>query len=187
MIKYSFRILALVLLFIIILVQDIPYTRLFKSATLQLYLAILVMLILLMFDNVTGFILGICLLVLYFKIYNKELKKKKNTHVQPASKESKQGCSLDKPCDKKEILENYSETNKPVVPKPTVMQIAYVTEENLLAAQNNIVNTECYSNEVMGVANQNVYGPQGLDKQNSHIRGYDMQNALLGSMNYDIL
>jgi hypothetical protein len=67
------------------------------------------------------------------------------------------------------------------------MQIAYVTEENLLAAQNNIVNTECYSNEVMGVANQNVYGPQGLDKQNSHIRGYDMQNALLGSMNYDIL
>jgi hypothetical protein len=176
-----------VLLFIIILVQDIPYTRLFKNASVQLYLAIAVMLVLLMFDNVTGFILGICLLVLYFKIYNKELKNKKKT--KPLNTEPKQECSLDKPCDKKTIIENHvshNETNKPVVTKPVVMQIAYVTEENLLAAQNNIVNIECYNKEVMGIAKENGYGSQGLDKQNSHIRGYDMQNALLATMHYDI-
>jgi len=202
MIKYSFRILVLVLLFIIILTQDIPYPKLFKSPTVQLYLAIITMIILLMVDNVTGFILGVCLLVLYFKIYNKELKNKKINQIKPEETKGKSEhkCPIDKPCNMKNIIENYDtstdkSTDKSNAVKNTntkqIMQIPYVTEENLLAAQNNIVNTECYNNEVSGIEkglyNENVYGPQGLDKQNTHIRGFDTQNAVLGTMHYDIL
>jgi energy-coupling factor transporter transmembrane protein EcfT len=197
MIKYSFRILVLVLLFIIVLVQDIPYPKLFKSPAVQLYLAILAMLILVMVDNVAGFVLGVCLLVLYFKIYNKELKTKKVNQMTPEeiNGKSEQKCPVDKPCNMKNILENYDTSDKANTTKTTntkqIMQIPYVTDENLLAAQNNIVNTECYNNEVLGIEkglyNENVYGPQGLDKQHSHIRGFDTQNALLGTMHYDIL
>lgn len=189
MIKYSLRILALVLLFIIIIVQDIPYPKLFKSPAVQLYLAIMVMLLLLMLDNVTGFILGVCLLVLYFKIYNKELKIKKSK-AEEKDKPTEAVCPMDRPCKIKAdnaVLENYESTT--TAKQPT--QIPYVSEEILLAAQNNIVNTECYNNEILGIQkglyNENVYGPQGLDKQNTHIRGYDVQNSLLGTMHYDIL
>jgi hypothetical protein len=187
-----------VLLFIIILTQYIPYPKLFKSPTVQLYLAIITMIVLLMVDNVAGFVLGVCLLVLYFKIYNKELKTKKNNQMKPeeTKEKSQHQCPIDKPCNMKNILENYDTSNdKSNTAKNTItkqiMQIPYVTDENLLAAQNNIVNTECYNNEVLGIEkglfNENVYGPQGLDKQNTHIRGFDTQNAVLGTMHYDIL
>ena len=67
----------------------------------------------------------------------------------------------------------------------------YITEENLLAAQTNIVNPLEYNNEFFGVDkgiyNENVYGSQGLDTKKFHIRGYDINNTYLGSLSYDII
>jgi hypothetical protein len=69
--------------------------------------------------------------------------------------------------------------------------VPYITEENLLAAQSNIVNPEGYNKEYYGVDKgiykEDVYGSQGLDNKNIHIRGYDVQNSYLGTMQYDIL
>ena len=69
--------------------------------------------------------------------------------------------------------------------------VPYITEENLLAAQNNIVNPLEYNKETHGVDkgiyNEDVYGSQGLDTKNIHIRGYDTNNIYLGSLSYDIL
>jgi len=79
--------------------------------------------------------------------------------------------------------------------------VPYITEENLLAAQSNIVNALEYNKEVPvvdkgigdGIGNGsgngigNLYGTQGLDTKNIHLRGYDTSTAYLGSLSYDIL
>jgi hypothetical protein len=68
--------------------------------------------------------------------------------------------------------------------------VPYITEENLLAAQTNIVNPLEYNKETHGVDkgiyNEDVYGSQGLDTKNIHIRGYDTNNVYLGSLSYDL-
>jgi hypothetical protein len=68
--------------------------------------------------------------------------------------------------------------------------VPYITEENLLAAQSNIVNPEEYNKELYGVDkgiyNEDVYGSQGLDNKNIHMRGYDVNNEYLGSLSYGL-
>ena len=199
MITDSFRILAIVLLFIVILIRDIPFAKLLKSATVQLYLAVFVMTILLLFDNITGFLLTVTLLVVYFKIYNDELKNKKQpkeeTNDKSPDKSERQvsKCPLDKPCKLDEHTKNVKleqvkedATSKVHVSKKFT-QVPFTSEENLLAAQNNIVNIDCYNNEIFGVNAENVYGSQGLDNKKMHIRGYDSYNSVLGSLNYDMI
>ena len=190
MITYTLRLLALVLLFIIILYPTIPYPKLFKNASIQLYLALVAMIILLIFDNVTGFILSLCLLVLYFKLYNDELKQKKaisndNKHEKLENMSNdKPICSLDKPC---KIQNEPKEDNNN---KILNTQIPFISEEHLLAAQNNIFDEENYNNEILGVAeglyNEKVYGTQGLNKNHIHIQGYDTYDSYIGSLNYEI-
>jgi hypothetical protein len=64
--------------------------------------------------------------------------------------------------------------------------VPYITEENLLAAQTNIVNPVEYNKELLGV-DKNVYGSQGLDTKNIHIRGYDTSSAYLGTLTFEII
>ena len=65
--------------------------------------------------------------------------------------------------------------------------VPYITDENLLAAQSNIFNPIEYNKELHGVKNDDVYGSQGLDNKNIHIRGYDAQNTYLGTLSYDLI
>jgi hypothetical protein len=62
--------------------------------------------------------------------------------------------------------------------------VPYITEENLLDAQTNIVNPVEYNRELH---TENIYGSQGLDTKNLHIRGYDTTNQYLGSLSFDII
>jgi len=73
----SFRALAVILLASILIIKEVPFKPLFKDAMIQFYLALACMLFLLLVDNILGFILSICLLSLYFRIYTSELKNKK--------------------------------------------------------------------------------------------------------------
>ena len=65
--------------------------------------------------------------------------------------------------------------------------VPYITEENLLAAQSNIVNPVEYNKELQGVDNKSVYGSQGLDTTNIHIRGYDTSSEHLGTLTFAIV
>jgi hypothetical protein len=69
--------------------------------------------------------------------------------------------------------------------------VPYITEENLLAAQSNVFNPEGYNKEFYGIDKgiykEDVYGSQGLDNKNIHVRGYDVNNSHLGTLQYDIL
>jgi Ca2+/Na+ antiporter len=189
------RFLAVILLVSILIVKEIPFRNLFKDLMIQFYLALSCVLTLLIIDNIFGFILSLCLLALYFRIYTSELKSKKETipsntsNTSNTSNHNHNNCSNDK-CvmnmervgiERKKTLEVITQDNS-LVP--------YITEENLLAAQSNIVNPEEYNKEIYGVDkgiyNEDVYGSQGLDNKNIHMRGYDVNNEYLGSLSYGL-
>jgi len=223
MIINSLRLLAVILLVIILIIKDIPFKSLFKDSMIQFYLALTCMVFLLFIDNIFGFILSICLLLLYFRVYTSELKNKKENKKEGESSESSDSESHK---ENKEHKHNHGNKSKETcetcvmnmaninadkkipIPsqtsssdssgspgKPTNNKgdslVPYITEENLLAAQTNIVNPLEYNKETHGVDkgiyNEEVYGSQGLDTKNIHIRGYDTNNIYLGSLSYDIL
>lgn len=216
----SFRAIAVILLASILIIKEIPFKGLFKDAMFQFYLALTCMLFLLLVDNILGFILSICLLSLYFRIYTSELKSKKTSEgsakdtsdASDAQKKYGNGCkgcngtdhdkhdkcemnmahlntdkgkyqSLEQPSNTTLAANSEDAANSSLVP--------YITEENLLAAQSNIVNPIEYNNELHGVDkgiyNEDVYGSQGLDTKNIHMRGYDTNSAYLGSLSYEII
>ena len=225
MIINSLRLLAVILLVIILIIKDIPFKSLFKDSMIQFYLALTCMVFLLFIDNIFGFILSICLLLLYFRVYTSELKNKKENKKEGESsnsesesvshKEDKEhnkehkhnhGNKSKETCEKCVMnMANINADKKIPIPsqasssgssgKPTNNKgdslVPYITEENLLAAQTNIVNPLEYNKETHGVDkgiyNEEVYGSQGLDTKNIHIRGYDTNNIYLGSLSYDIL
>ena len=219
----SFRAIAVILLASILIIKEIPFKGLFKDAMFQFYLALTCMLFLLLVDNILGFILSICLLSLYFRIYTSELKSKKTSEgstsdAKDASDTQKKNGNGCKGCngtdhdkhDKCEMNMAHLNTDKGKYqsleqPSNTTLAansedaanaansslVPYITEENLLAAQSNIVNPIEYNNELHGVDkgiyNEDVYGSQGLDTKNIHMRGYDTNSAYLGSLSYEII
>ena len=190
----SFRALALILLVIILIIKEIPFKNLFKDLMIQFYMALTCILILLLVDNIFGFILSICLLTLYFRIYTNELNLINNNDNNYINNSNVYTETITDKCTMNMEQVN-SERRLPVEVEVnnnnTNCLVPYITEENLLAAQSNIVNPEGYNKEYDGVDKglykEDVYGSQGLDNKNIHIRGYDVQNSYLGTMQYDIL
>ena len=193
MIINSFRGLAIILLVSILIIKEVPLKKLLKDPMIQFYLAVVCMLILLLVDNILGFILSICVLSLYFRIYTSELKnKEKNeadvsgTPSQHSHSHNGKACSSsDSKCEMN--MARLEEKTKIAVAASAVSadgSVPYITEENLLDAQTNIVNPVEYNRELH---TENIYGSQGLDTKNLHIRGYDTTNQYLGSLSFDII
>jgi Ca2+/Na+ antiporter len=192
MILNSFRGLAVILLVSILIIKEIPFKKLFKDAMIQFYLAVACMAILLLVDNIIGFILSICVLTLYFRIYTSELKNKNvasgdDVATASAHIHEGKGCG-DGKCEMNMArIEEKSRTATVATSAASASadgKVPYITEENLLAAQSNIVNPNEYNKELHS---DNLYGSQGLDTKHLHIRGYDTTNALLGSLSYEII
>jgi Ca2+/Na+ antiporter len=190
MILNSFRGLAVILLVSILIIKEIPFKKLFKDAMIQFYLAVACMAILLLVDNIIGFILSICVLTLYFRIYTSELKNKNvasgdDVATASAHIHEGKGCG-DGKCEMNMArIEEKSRTATVAVSAVSADgKVPYITEENLLAAQSNIVNPNEYNKELHS---DNLYGSQGLDTKHLHIRGYDTTNAHLGSLSYEII
>lgn len=199
MILNSFRGLAVILLVSILIIKEIPFKKLFKDAMIQFYLAVACMAILLLVDNIIGFILSICVLTLYFRIYTSELKNKNVTANKqdaqvapaPAHIHDGKGCG-DGKCemnmarleDKSRLATVAASAASASASASADGKVPYITEENLLAAQSNIVNPNEYNKELHS---DNLYGSQGLDTKHLHIRGYDTTNAHLGSLSYEII
>ena len=184
----SIRILAIILLVIILIAKELPFKPLFKDVMIQFYLALTCMVCLLVIDNIFGFILSICLLSIYFRIYTSELNSKKDTTKEKDKYEHDNYCNH-REDDKTTPKDSSNNNDKCVmnmahlnyeknIPIPTDAStnnstcnslVPYITEENLLAAQSNIVNPLEYNKEFFGVDkgvyNEDVYGSQGLDKK----------------------
>lgn len=187
MIINSFRGLAIILLVSILIIKEVPLKKLLKDPMIQFYLAVVCMLILLLVDNIIGFILSICVLSLYFRIYTSELKNKEtDVSGTPHSHSDGKACSSsDTKCEMN--MARLEEKTKIAVAASVASadgSVPYITEENLLDAQTNIVNPVEYNRELH---TENIYGSQGLDTKNLHIRGYDTTNQYLGSLSFDII
>ena len=210
----SFRALAVILLAAILIIKEVPFKPLFKDAMIQFYLALTCMMFLLLVDNIFGFLLSICLLSLYFRIYTSELQNKKVVSGDAGGDseckcdgsdeckcDSKANANAASKCDGDKCVLNMAHLDtekhaKLAVTNTQMMTlnsttgetlVPYITEENLLAAQSNIVNPVEYNKELQGVDNKSVYGSQGLDTTNIHIRGYDTSSEHLGTLTFAIV
>jgi Ca2+/Na+ antiporter len=240
----TFRLLAFIILFAIIIIVEIPFKKLFKDPTIQLYIAVFCIAILMLLDNITGFILTIAILILYFRVYTDEIKMKRerenmqdindNKPEKPAtatadaaattattakkepghkedthkpnmdsSKEAEKGAvgtggaGCDKGCDKcsMEMPKKKNIFNEMAVDN----FVPYITEENLLAAQTNIIDVYnynlCINNddiETLDVKRGPLCDIQGLQDipdlgDSKRLRGYDTYHSRLGNLTYDIL
>ena len=217
----TLRLLAFIILFANIIIVEIPFKKLFKDPTIQLYVAVFCIAILMLLDNITGFILTIGILIIYFRIYTDEIKNKRerenmenikdtkdtkdtkdikstiNEHkdMKDVSKEAYGKC--DKNCDKCSIE---MPKKKNIFNELAIDNfLPYITEENLLAAQTNIIDVNnynlCIDNkdiEMLEVKRGPLCDIQGLQDipdlgDNRRLRGYDLYNSRLGNLTYDIL
>lgn len=203
MIIDSFRIVSVIILSMVILIRDIPFKKIYKDPYMQIYLAILCLAVLMLLDNITGFVITLALLIIYFRIYNAEIVEKKKVRSQiqeikddikkelnniSSSKNNKVNCEndvckLENPVKKSVIKDiNTLEDNDGYGP--------YITQEHLHAAQNNIFNDNYYNNEVGDTSNeftsQQLYKSQGLNDDNNHLEGYDSSRCY-GNLNFEPL
>ena len=164
MINY-FRIISLIFLLIVIIV-DIPFYPFLKDSNFQFIIALFILIILLAFDIGVGFILGVAMLIIYYKSYSHFLNKIMTNN-------------------KKKEKENNKESNKDEI--NNVYKLAYISPEHLIAAQNNIFDIKSYKNEVKGFDhgynNEKVYGAQGLDTENINLVGYDKNSIIDYNLN----
>lgn len=113
---------------------------------IQLLLGTVVVLYLVLKDAIAGLIAGFALLIVYFRVYA-DMMGVSFQEVIGLNSPSLQSLWSMTPFSSKEV--------------------PYITPENLLSAQNNVVNTSNYEAEmkgVRGVYGEDVYGAQGMDK-----------------------
>ncbi|WP_396189968.1 hypothetical protein [Flavobacterium sp.] len=135
MIKELLRISALVFLVVIIIADDFPFYEKIKTSETQLFLAILV-LVSVYFDPIFGLILGVTLLIIYYEIYKKIIIQQQLENDEEKIKE-----------------EQIHRCDRP-------LEMEYITEAHLLAAQNNIFDVKNYNSEIKWM--ENSMGVQGI-------------------------
>jgi len=205
------RLISLILLFTVVLIKDIPFKKIYKDPLMQLYFAIICITILMLIDNITGFILTMGLLLIYFRIYSNDIKNKTNdnniiaktkkvnnvanftnSEESCGNNEGKCGDNVKKCGNNGEACTLDLPSKKTVqVKKPVdIDSVPYITEENLLAAQTNIYNVENYDKEIGEESSEiktgTLYKSQGLNNNKNHLRGFDNCNTVLGGMKYNI-
>ena len=152
------RFLAIVIFLLIIVIDKYPYDILIKNTNIQFIIALFCITVLLLIDNITGFILILAVLVLYFKLFNKILIKK--TENVPY-----------------EVYINDKDNN---IYESIYEKVNYTTEKNLIDAQNNIVDTQNYNTEIKILDNDtDLYSTQGLDV--GTVKGYNKEDMFLES------
>lgn len=136
------RILALILLFVATFIP-VELVTFVVRPEVQLVAGTLIVLYLVLQDAIAGFIAGVALLVLYFRVYAAKL----GITVQ-------QALGLDRVSNMWKSMTDSSSS-------------AYITPEHLHSAQNNVVDPANYAAEmkgIRGVYGEEVYGAQGIDK-----------------------
>lgn len=171
---YIFRTL-LILLLIFVIIVDFNLPIVIHTPTNQLVIGIIVIFTILVIDEIIGFLIGLIFLIIYFKYYQKKINTK-YSHIQP----SLNGYSL--------FNNDYLNDTNNITPKAYSIQpeipdhyikevndenctiIPHISNELLKSAQNNIYNEENYKLEIK---NDNFYGIQGLNTDNSNYLAFD--------------
>lgn len=166
MLKLALRFIAVIFLIIIIIMNDFPFYEKMKDNATQLFLAIMIVAFI-FYDTTFGFIMGLVLLLIYYEIYKKiimkhEIQVKENMEAK-----------VNKPLQESSHL--YTDASGSYIPD----QLNYLSEEHLLAAQNNVFDIDNFKTEVRGIEhgfnNEKVYGAQGLNSEDVNFMGYNRE------------
>ena len=159
-----------ILLFILILIMDdFPFYKKMKQPYVQLVLAIFTVMLLLL-DPILGFIISMVLMLIYYEIYKKiDIKKgiiKKNDEndkymLNPLKKNS---------------YEYFTEKD---IVKKDIIELDFITEKHLDDAQNNVIDSSIYNNELDNEKVDINYGIQGLKIGDENITGYNSNEYIL--------
>jgi hypothetical protein len=199
MFKETLRVFAMFLMIIIIIMDDFPFYSKLRNQSTQLFLGIFVICTI-YYDLVLGFIMALVMMLIYYEIYKKvkvtKVTSKKNDIVgiehytkqeetvyqppqhpeQPMIKDKE----LQIPKNKEKEYQHpptFVGHSSEIRTKNGIMQLNYISDEHLLAAQNNIFDSQNFATEVKGIEkgfnNEAVYGAQGLDSDKVNVHGYD--------------
>lgn len=159
------RALAVLILIAIVILDDFPFYEKLKKQETQFLIAIIIIVVIYI-DTTLGFILALIIMLIYYEIYSKIVKKYTSN------------------VNNKKIDNKVSECDVIKQDKGTcdVVKMDYISNDLLLSAQNNIIDTENYNTEVISpdylMNNLKVYGAQGVDSNKLNVKGYDIDNLL---------
>jgi hypothetical protein len=208
MIINSLRLLAFIFLFAIIIIKEIPLRNTLKDSIIQLYIAIFCIAILIIIDNITGFILTLGILILYFRIYSDEIKKKNELNKENLNKKDSKEFPINNIEEAKKIEHDGNKCNKCSIDIPKKKNIfnnqdiihthgniednfvPYISEEHLLAAQTNIIDIDNYNSNIensdfnnLDIKKGPLYKIQGLPESSLMS---EKQNNPLNPLNNEI-
>jgi len=170
MIKLALRFVAVLLLLIIIIMDDFPFYEKMKDTATQLFLAIFIIAFV-YYDTTFGFIMGLVLILIYYEIYKKIIMRHEKMVKESHEKYEDRQRDEVTPSSISQSSHNYIPLNE--IPS----QLNYISQEHLLAAQNNVFDIDNYKTEVKGIKhgfnNEKVYGVQGLDSDHVNYIGYN--------------
>jgi hypothetical protein len=198
MILDFFRILAILLLILLILFDDISlYNKSLVNKSFQFTVAFIVVVIINL-DPTLGFIIALCSLVIYYKTYIKLIRNYKEDRELPSEASESSYPTFKNSELQKDLLYNpeskinavnsndYSELAPYVtIEKDDILnyplKTKYISDEHLFAAQNNIVDFKSYNQEIKGMNcngfnSKKIYSAQGLDSDNVNYTGYEESN-----------
>lgn len=172
MILYTIRTLLILLLIFVILI-DFNLPIVIHTPTNQLIIGIIVIFLILVVDEIIGFLIGLIFLIIYFKYYQKKINNKYSNNSNLI------GYSLLNNDYLNDIIPK-AYSVKPEIPNHYIHEIntndekctiiPYISNELLKSAQNNIYNEENYKLEIK---QDNFYGIQGLNTDNSNYLAFD--------------
>lgn len=192
-----FRIIAILLLIIIIVLDDISiYNKALVNKSLQFTIAFIIIVII-NIDTTFGFVLALCTLVIYYKTYIKLIQKNNQEEAllsyenKPIVKNSELADETD--IGNTKIINNNTPPKdgykyasyKAIEKKDDILnyplKTKYISDEHLFAAQNNIVDFKSYNQEIKGMNcngfnSKKIYSAQGLDSDNVNYTGYEESN-----------
>lgn len=191
MFKETLRVFAIFLMIIIIIMDDFPFYSKLRNQSTQLFLGIFVICAI-YYDLVLGFIMALVLMLIYYEIYKKAKVSSNKNDIVGIEHYTKQEESVYQPQEPPMIENKETPVNQEkeyqhpptfvghspeITTKNGIMQLNYISDEHLLAAQNNIFDSENFATEVKGIEkgfnNEAVYGAQGLDSDKVNVHGYD--------------
>jgi hypothetical protein len=135
------KFVAIILLLLAAFV-DVKYVQFIIHPDVQLIIGTMIVAIIIFYDALSGFILGITMLVLYLRVFSNKYN-----------------------IDIKEFITG-KKTPEYQYPMDSLVTDGYITPKNLEDAQNNIIDMNSYNKEIKGFKgayNEPVYGAQGID------------------------
>lgn len=170
MINNLFRATGIIIFLIILIMDDFPFYAKLKEQYVQLLLAIFIVM-LSIFDYLSGLIYALTLMLIYFEIY-KNIGLKKNTLKKEAVNNDKYNTSMNY-----SFIENFMNNEEKKTEKSKEILMDYISEKHLVDAQNNIF-IENNSEINVSKTDFDIQGIKNNDTDYS-IGGYDLNKKII--------